>query len=522
MITPYTLRPVLLSVLACATAAGSLAQTDKLKVKVRMSADERAADKREVRNLFAVNERNILVVSGNHEGSSVQNFSKAKPRLDLLDRSKMNVARSIEPDVTVSGYDMFLEDVVLFGGQPVILATRRDTIQGFVQLNWQHYDENLARRPAPYLELCRFDAMVQGNNAGWSEGTAHRDPFRASLAPDGSFLLALSPEVIGTDGKRRMLMGVADPKMKLMWHRTMDLAHGERFASAQLDTAGNVHLLVARPSVKKTTPGDTLWTHHLLLVNGMEVTERELPLADGRHISNALFVTVPDGRVALAGVHAGMDDKGKNRLANFLAFLHADEAPVEFSIERKFAYDPELGFMAHGVRLLNALPKSNGGFFLVNEYFVETEKPITKLAISGRRWVHGPIAAVSMDPDGEEEWESIFVRLHLAYDPAHGEVFSMLHNDELVLFLLDSDELVQRRKKNEKPEHTDMRKHYSAYVHFTPDGSFKAKGVLRTGGSDDIIQGRELYHAGPGEYYVLAGPKLGAAKLLPVKIEFTE
>jgi hypothetical protein len=184
------------------------------------------------------------------------------------------------------------------------------------------------------------------------------------------------------------------------------------------------------------------------------------------------------------------------------------------------AFDPDDAWMASDIRLINLLARPNGGFYLVNEYWLQTDQPHTKFALSGLRWVHGPLMAISTDKNGKEEWTSVFRRLHLSWDRRVGEVFSLVHNDQLVLFLLDSDELAARRKKNDKEQsHLEMKQPYSIYTQFSDQGEFRAKAILRASGANDFIQGTQLFQVAKSEYYVLGSSKLGGSKLLPVKIE---
>ncbi len=496
---------------------------DRLKLKVRMSTDSQAEDKRQPRSFFRVSESNVMVMRVRDEGPGVQPFERMSPRFELYDRNKLGVVRQQEPVLKVPSGMIFLEDLVLLGGKPIMIGARRDTIKGIVELHWQHLDPNLTKYHPPFEPLTTFDAMVKGTGAVIPEGSAFRDPFFTTLSPDTNLMLVHSPMVVGTDGKTRHLMVVVDKGMDVKWKRAMDVPNNYRFESVQLDNLGNAYF-VSRAPTKVTDKKDTTATSlQITMINGNEMTPCVNGLPQERHIKTLRFRPLLDGRIAVGGVHGGLDGRGEPTLGNFISFIVPGEAKLELLSTLKIDFDPKDAYLATDIRIMNLLPREKGGFFIVNEYHLRTDQPHTKLALSDLRWMHGPIMAIRTNAAGKEEWNSVFRRLHISWDPRVGEVFSLVFDDQLILFLLDSEELAARRKKDDKEQsHLDMKRSYSIYALFDDSGEAKAKAVLRSSGANDYIQGTELFKVGKSEYYVLGASKLGGSKLLPVKIELGE
>ena len=513
-------RSLIAAFLLSGSVAAVQAQEDKLKLKVRMSADPQAEDKRQPRSLFRMGPTNLMVMRVRDEGAGVQPFDRMSPKFEIYGRDKLGVTRSQEPTLKVKAGMLFLEDLVLFGGQPIMIAARRDTIQGRVELYWQKLDPNLTRLHPPFEPLCQFDALVKGTGQVIPAGSAFRDPFFTTFSPDTNLMLVHAPVVEGTDGKVRHLMVVVDRGMDVRWKRTMDLPPNQRFEDVQLDNMGNVYLVSRLPAkVADAKKDSSSYKLDLTLVNGDGMTPCETGLKD-RYIKSLRFRALDDGRIAIGGIHGGLNPKGEATLVNFIAYLPPGQAKVDITSSWMIDYDSEDAWMAKGMRVLDLLPRRDGGFFLVNEYYLQTDKPETKLALSGLRWVHGPMQVYSLDAKGEEEWSTVYRRLHVANDLRIGHPFLLVHEDQLLIFLLDSEPLAARRKsKTKEQSHLDMKQPYSAYVLFAADGSERTKAVLRSSGANDFIQGTQLFHVGKGEYYVLGSSKLGGSKLLPVKIE---
>ena len=103
-----------------------------------------------------------MVMRVRDEGPGVQPFDRMEPKFELYDRSKLGVHRTQEPVLKTRAGLLFLEDLVLFNDKPTMIAARRDTINGKVELFWQYLDPNLTRLHPPFEQVCTFDARVTG------------------------------------------------------------------------------------------------------------------------------------------------------------------------------------------------------------------------------------------------------------------------------------------------------------------------------------------------------------------------
>jgi hypothetical protein len=126
-----------------------------------------------------------------------------------------------------------------------------------------------------------------------------------------------------------------------------------------------------------------------------------------------------------------------------------------------------------------------------------------------------------MDKSGQEKWSTIFRRWTKGQSMILGRVFPAEYNDQLFLFLLDSEEMAERRKAGEKIKPSHIKGPYSAYVSFDDKGAFKIKPVLKSENEEDFISGWELIRTGPNEYFALGTEKLVSGRFLPVRIDFS-
>lgn len=495
-------------------------QDDKLKLKVRISQDEQANDNRRPQVIIPVQNNNILVCRVRDEGAGVWKVDRMAPRFELYDRAKLNVVRGQEPSLKVKQGPLFLEDLVWFGNEPRMIAARRDTIAGRVEVYWQRLDPTLTRHHPPFDPLVSFDAKVTGTGKRIPDGQAHRDPLFTTVSANNQWLLVHGPAIEGTDGRRRHVFAVVDKTMTPQWTRVMDLPGDARYQDVQLDDDGNAYLLMRRVS---PASGKDTSTHHIELsrVNGDGVEVLDTGLGKERRIKSAKLHRSPKGELMLSGIHAGLTPKGDLTHTNFIGRVGGDKLDIAHSW--RLELEPEDMTIPKGIRMLDILPRGDGGWYVINEYHQETSAPDNKRALSGLRWVHGPLMVFSVDANGHETWSSVFRRLHITWDPQVGEPFPLVHKGQLLIFMLDSEPLAAKRKaKSREQSHTDMKQPYSVYAEFMKDGSERTRPVLRTGGTNDIIQGTRLWNVAPGEYYVLGAWKPGASRLTPVQIQLLD
>lgn len=521
--------PTIGLLLACSFAVSSTtsfaqATTDKLKVKVRLNPEAAVNDKRVPTSILPVGTGSVMIVRNKETGGGIQSFAKVTPSMELYDRAKLNKIRDRQPILKVPAGEIFLEDVVWFDGKPLLIAARRDTVQGIVELYWQFNDANLTATALPFERLCAFDAKVWGNGVRMSSGTAFRDAFSTSLSPDGKKLLIHSADVVDNDGDARRLMVAVGPGMKILWQQTLEV-EDTRNLTVLMDNAGDAIALVKRTFTPNDPRKDTTsFSLHLQRIDDDGVTDIDMALGKDRVAKSALLRTMPDGRMLVSALLEGVDAKGARTNFHFLGHLAEGAAQVEPLATIAFKHNSDdAAYTKEGMRPTDILQRKDGGYFLIREYFLETSAPDTKLAMSGLRWIQGPIVVSSIDAKGNELWTNTFRRLHYNSDRVVGDALALVHDDKLLLFMIDSDELAAKRKAGDsKLSPADSKSVYSVYVIMGEEPNPRAKAVLRSSGANDYILGSNIWKLAEGEYLVLGSSKLGGSRLQPVKIELGE
>ena len=176
----------------------------------------------------------------------------------------------------------------------------------------------------------------------------------------------------------------------------------------------------------------------------------------------------------------------------------------------------------NAIRIIDILPRSDGGYFLVREFFQETDAIDSKTAMAGLRWIHGPLVVSCLDAEGGETWKQTFRRLLYTTDKAIGEVFSAVYKDQLVLLLIDNDAQAEKRKVGDKKlNYLDVKSPFSTTVVFDGTGEYKAKAIMRSSGANDFIVGQHMYQFGPQEYYLSGSHKMNGDRTLPIRVDLT-
>ncbi len=515
---------IICSIILSSSLATAQTTTEKLKVKVRMNPESAVNDKRVPTSIFPVGSSSVMIVRNKEVGGGVQAFDKVAPSMELYDRAKLNKIRDKQPVLKVPAGELFLEDVVWFDDKPLMIAARRDTVQGIVELYWQYNDPNLTSAHYPFERLCAFDAKVWGNGVPMASGTAFRDAFSTSLSPDGRKLLVHSADVVDNDGDARRLMVAVGPGMKILWQQTLEV-DDTRNLSVVMDNGGDAIALVKRTFTPKDPRKDTTsFSLHVQRINDNGVSDIDMGIGKDRAAKSALLKAMPDGRVLILALVEGVDAKGAPTNTHFLGHVAEGTAEVTPLAMLPFKHNgDDAAYTNEGMRPTDILQRKDGGYFLIREYYLETSAPDTKLAMSGLRWIQGPIVVSSIDAKGNELWTNTFRRLHYNDDRVVGDALALVYDEKLLLFMIDSEELADKRKANDtKLAPKDSKSVYSVYVIMGEEPNPRAKAVLRSSGANDYILGSNIWKLADNEYLVLGSSKLGGSRLQPVKIELGE
>ncbi|HNU57261.1 MAG TPA: hypothetical protein PKN30_11785, partial [Flavobacteriales bacterium] len=248
---------------------------------------------------------------------------------------------------------------------------------------------------------------------------------------------------------------------------------------------------------------------------------------------------LPDGRLVLGGVYGLVEDDRITVQGDLVAPIGADgqlgepqmiphsddgaligegEPPA---VEGQKFLEKDVERLMSGIRLVDLLPRSNGGWFLVKElYFMETYFDL-KAKRHANRYVHGPVQVTTVAGSGDVEWNSLFRRWYKSAVPGTGEVLAGVYADELFLFVLDSEEQATARKAGAKMDPEMTKDAYSAHVSFDAKGAARSKVVLRSGNETGYITGRKLWRMSGSEYYTIGSEKPEGGRSLPVRIELS-
>ncbi len=530
-----------LSCIALIALTTLTAQSDRTRVRVKISTDKEA-DARLRPYSIVRSSPNAIMMFRNGE-FDVRAFGTLSARLDLYDREKLTYIRSQEPvDKLSNGGKLYLEDMVYFDGKPLMIARSKgdQTV-----MYYQVLERNLTRLPAPYERLCAWPMEVKIKRpAVVSAGSAMRTPFFVDVSRDSSHMLIRSPEIRGEEGQAYYLMAMIGHGMEVLWQQVIPVAEKAKLSSVldvAMDNTGSAYMVVKNNLTNKdVVDGEVNFEVKLIRVSAEGVQEVNVELGKDIFPSSAILQGLADDRFAFAGIYSSTSDKRLKTLGNFVTTIEAGSLELSEPILLPFHEDAQLDAegepeeepgakfvekdkkrMAAGTDLIDLLPKEDGGFYLVNELYYMYTYYDAQAKSQVTRYVHGPVQARNMSSTGAELWSSTFRRWFVSGSPILGRVFPAEFNDELFLFLLDSEEMAGRRKAGEKIKPNHMKDPYSAYVTFDAEGSFKIKPILRSDKDEDFISGWNLVRTGADEYIALGTEKLLSGRFLPVLIEFS-
>lgn len=520
LLTRFAVAGVLAAFLPAVSA--QMQTADKLKVKVRLGTAASKVDKSPIMAMFPVGDRTILVARSTKDADGIHAYKDQAPVLELYDRAKLTLLRTQEITLRNVKQPLFLEAVVSLGGQPFVIASRRDTLVGTIELYWQKTDPNLTNPARPFEQLCVFDTKVYGDGTKVPDGSGYRNVFRTVYSPDGGQVLLYNPAVSNSKGDAYRPMVVLGPDGKVVWKQTLELEGKGQLCGIQLDAAGNVYMAdrVAHPvkDIKKDTT-----SYQLLLqrvdANGANAVDHGL--GKERFLKSVAFAPAAKGGLLMAGTYTGVDGKGEATMGDVLGRLAPGSDKLEGIMTKAFKQNTDDAAPTKKAwRMLDVVERKDGGVFLVREYFQETDAVDAKTSMAGLRWIHGPLVVSSWDAKGAELWTSTFRRLLYTKDRYVGPVRSIEHDGQLLLFLIDSEEEMEKRKKADAVmNYLDMKTPFSNMVQFDASGAQKTKAVLRTSGANDYLIGSLMWKAGPKEYYVVGGTRMSGDNTMPVRID---
>ncbi|MBK9286902.1 MAG: hypothetical protein IPN38_04275 [Flavobacteriales bacterium] len=534
-------RALIIAILICSPALIKAQSTaEKVKVKVRISKDEDADAKLRPMAMVRSGDANLMMLrSGEFD---VRAFGTLKSSLDLYDRTKLTYLRSQEPNMkTKDGKEVKVDALVNFSGRPILLG--HNSTDGMATLYQQVLDPGLVGQGKPFEPLVSWEMKLKEKTAVVvSAGSAIRTPYLAVVSSDSSHMLVASPEIRDKETKQGLyLMAVVDRDLKVKWQRIVNVnaaARSSFIEDMEVDNAGNAYFALRSELEKDEAKGtDARMDLKFFVANAADVKDVKVKLGGEEYPVSAMLEHTADDRVVCAGVYGVESEKKWKVLGNFLAVFKAGSTEsvntevIPFTGtglegesddgEDTKAEAKDKGRMSLNTDVIAVLPRSDGSFFLVNEVAYVYTSTSTQ---GGQqvRYVHGPIQVRCLEKDGRERWSSLFRRWTVTGSPVIGPVFCAVYDDNLYLFLLDSEEMAERRKAGDKISSKHIRDPYSALVSFDAKGGFKVKPVLKGEKDNDFISGWSLVRTGSSEYFALGTEKVAGGRFLPVRIEFSK
>lgn len=540
------IRPLLLVALA-ASATSIIAQApakteDKVKVKARMAEKHKPDGSMMPYRVVRGSGTSYLVLRS--PDFDAKAFTKLSPRLDSYDRDRLTYERSLEPLLDRRGKErLLLEDLVVINRKPTLIA--RTGGQDEVALYYQHIDPNLTRQPPAFDRLCAFPVEVKERQALYARaGNATRERWSTVISADSSHLLVHSPELRGAnDDEAFYLMAMLDRQMTVKWQHIMRVSGGSDRSdvlSAAVDSAGTAFLLI-KYRYKEGAPGGGASDYEVVLhrVDADDMSRVPLGMDAGYYPIGGILQPIGKG-LAYAGIYAN----GGRKLGNFMAWVDTSETGISqpvlypfadgvdleaeevMGVEENKKEDDAKGGKKDQKRLQSTtdvialIPKKNGGYYIVNEVSFAAVYVNPETAKRYQRYYHGPVQARSIGKDGQVAWTTLFRRWAATTDPVMGRAFPVAFNDQLHVFLTDSDAAAELRKEGGKVTPKQGSGGYTVYVYFDEKGVVRTKPILRNDGKDGLIAGWELTRTGTDEYVVFATNSMVELEYLPVRLDF--
>lgn len=537
------LRPAVLALLATATIPHMHAQAgaDKVKVKVRISSDDDAKAKLRPVGMVRSTPNHIMMMrSGEFD---VRAFGTLKTTLDLYDRNKLTYVRSQEPGTMSStGEEVKVDDLVYFGGRTMLIG-HSITDRG-VTAHYQVQDPALTKLTRRYEPLVTWNATVKERRPGMvTAGSALRTPFFTRISRDSSHMIISSPEIRDSGTKEAYyLVASISADMTVNWQRVVNVdvrASKSTIEDLAVDNNGNAYFVVKNDLEREETKGrKARHAIKLFVVTADGDQEATVDLPGDNFATSATLSHTDEDAVVCAGVYGAEEEKRNKKIGNFVTVFKAGSTEVVNTVVIPFtgtglegeaddgedtkAEAKDKGRMDYNTDVIALIPRSDGSFFLVNEVFYIVIVTDAQTGRQTTKYVHGPVQVRCLEKDGSERWSTIFRRWVSSGSYIVGRVFCAEFEDQLFLFMLDSEEMAERRKAGDRITSRHIKNPYSAYVAFDDKGGFKIKPVLRSDKNEDYISGWELVRTGPNEYFALGTEKIFGGRFLPVKIEFSK
>lgn len=509
------------------------AQEDRTKIKVRMSSDADASDRLIASRLIRTGDNSIVVLKAKASGVSLMMIPivDLEYRLDLYTMDKMELVRSIDPNLSSGMGQTALEDIVMFGGKPLLIASQRLKDVKQFRLLWQQFDPRLTKNNAPLERFASID--YEKSTAGYPFMGAEAAPFgfTTKLSPDSSKMLIHSPEMRTEDKQAVHFFMVVNEKMEPLWqHFVTSEVKGTRSTLLDVEVTNDgtatawVKNNFSNRDVKK---GVVDFESRIHRMNAEGHTESTFKMEGIEYPVDVDLLSLEDGSMVCAGVYGSLDEKKDKTPGSFLAIW--PKGGDRFEQRGRFEF-PKVG--KNGDKLYEEMVVSDllrgtdGRFHLVTEVSFSYQATVSSGTGGSRtvtKYVNGDMVAHSFSASGELIWMSVLPRFINTAAYYLGNSQAVLFEDQLHILFIDDENNIERRKKGERLEKgIDAKDCRSMIVSFDKEGKYRTKIVLVSDKDADYLAGTGMFQVGKGSFLTYGQRKLGTSKLVPVKVEFSK
>ncbi len=498
------------------------AQADKYKMKARVSPAKELSD-----GLLPVavvgNDRGFIVLKLRDPKLDEKSAAKASPMMELYDRQKLQLVRTLPPTEKHGKQAVRLHDLQPLQGTPMIFGTIEPG-DGSVTVVTAIVDENLTRASPPFEEIAKYNTGMKGGHVKWGMGPDRTDRFAFAASPAGDRILIASPErrdTVSNSGVHLLAMMVAD--RKAVWQHVAAIeagVHRSELVDLHVDEAGNGWVLLRYLYAKKdAAKGEIEKELKLFHVSEEGIRGIRFGLDRSQYVLSAQIERTKKGAV-VAGILSTTEDV-TDRVRYFTAPLPTTAADIEGANVFLGPVPEGSDVRPPALEMSAVLVSDAGEIFLVAEEYEYTSVPHPKTLVHSMQHVHGNVHVVALDKSGNEKWTKSYQRLVHGNDAYVGSPLAFVFEDQFSLVAIDSEELEAKRGTDKAFLSTDMKKPYTVHVRFIEgEEKVKAKTIL-TNTTSPLIAGDRPYPLGKNVYVVFATSKLEKGGYLPGDIEFS-
>lgn len=498
---------VLLALALLATVPGLGQATDKMKVKVKQSTDPKATVKNTRPWTVVPSGPNSAIVWRRSYGTTLL---AAVSQLEAYSTDKATFLGSQETVNKVDGQDLITEELVHFGGKPMLIGTTREPKAGRVTVYSTVLDPTLSKAAQP-VRVCDMKGLeVKGLGSVWLQGNRAASRFNVMQSRDSSYLAIVSPPL--TDGKSARLyysVLVLDRSLSPAWQGTMELdAEPGPFSkrSMVVDSKGTVHISMAclpgaAGSEREKNAPSVLRVYS---ANAAGTVAIEVP-SEGSNTYKTRLTELADGSVMVIATYGA-------KLNTIDGFLCGRVSKGRSEDIKRIAINS--GYDVRNYHILDVLARTDGGVYTVFEVFQGLESD--EFANPS----FGDLRVVSLDAKGQQEWTNLFPTTTVYEDPAVGDRRPVLHKDKLYIFMVDSEKLAEKRKAGKEQGRGDMKDPYPIYLSYdrsTGDPSIKT--ILKSDKGQDYLCSH-VHSVGGNRYMTFTMSGLLGGKNSPATVEF--